>query len=122
MFELFDFSKVLDSFNFAKVINSIFMDNYLYLRNLCNNIIGKVSQSNSIRTMLKPTLCVQPEEKYSEMTEYASRIALRSLVNLPPVDANVADINAIKELKGSISWISKNKIDVTEVIREIRDC
>ena len=113
MFELLDFSEILNSFDLSKIVDSVFMDNYVFLKNVYNNIISKIGIDNSVSILLKPT---------PEMSEYTSRMALRSLVNLPPIGMNTADTNAIKKLKGSISWFSSEKIDVTETIREIRDC
>lgn len=60
----------------------------------------------------KPMLI--PEDRYK-------RLNLRLLVGLPPISKQDENPESIKELGGCISWISKNKIDVTELIREIRD-
>lgn len=62
--------------------------------------------------MLKPIM---------EPGDYYQRLYLRSLVGLPPVPKAKAEKASIKNLKGCISWISTSKIDVTELIREIRD-
>jgi hypothetical protein len=115
MFELLDFSKIINSFNLSKIVNTIFTDNYNFLKNIYDNISSKVTISigNSVTGLINPT---------PEMSEYVSRMALRSLVDLSPIGMTIADENAIRKLKGSISWFSAEKMDVTETIREIRDC
>jgi len=51
--------------------------------------------------------------------EYYSRVNLRLLLGLSPKYKE--DPEAIKALSGSISWITNKKIDVTEIIRNMRD-
>jgi len=118
MFGLFDFSKIVDSFNLAKMANSIFMTSYTSFK----NFIKKAVPNNSIANVLTPPLSFISRKMTPEMSEYASRIALRSLVGLSPLATNTLGANAVKRLSGSVSWISAEKIDVTEVIRELRDC
>jgi len=51
--------------------------------------------------------------------DYYSRANLRSLVGLTPLFEE--DPQAIRSLEGAISNITKEKIDVTEFIRNMRD-
>ena len=51
--------------------------------------------------------------------DYYSRLSLRLALDLPPVFEE--DPEAIKSLEGAISNITKEKIDVTEIIRNMRD-
>jgi hypothetical protein len=62
------------------------------------------------QTMLKPI--TEPKDHYQ-------RLYLRNLVGLPPIPKT--ETASVEDLKGCISWISTSKIDVTELIREIRD-
>jgi len=57
---------------------------------------------------------LKPEDHYQ-------RLNLRLLVGLPLISQKDESPDNIVELGGCVSWISKNKIDVTELIREIRD-
>jgi hypothetical protein len=54
--------------------------------------------------------------------DHYQRLYLRSLAGLPAIPKTTDESfpNAT-ELKGCLSWVSKRKIDVTELIREIRD-
>lgn len=64
------------------------------------------------QTILRPIM--EPKDHYQ-------RLYLRSLVGLPTIPKAGADLASVRDLKGCISWVSKSKIDVTELIREIRD-
>jgi hypothetical protein len=56
-----------------------------------------------------------PEDHYQ-------RLYLRSLAGLPMIPKTATGNRSnVDDLKGCLSWISKGKIDVTELIREIRD-
>lgn len=58
---------------------------------------------------------IGPEDHYQ-------RLYLRSLAGLPTIPRTTnEDHSSVADLKGCLSWISKGKIDVTELIREIRD-
>lgn len=117
MFGLFDFSKIFDTFNLSKIVNSVFMNSYTSFKDMTKKIIP----DNSVINVLNPSLGLAPPEITPETSGFASRIALRSLAGLPPI-APAQKTNTIEQLSGSISWLSKEKIDVTEVIRELRDC
>jgi hypothetical protein len=54
--------------------------------------------------------------------DHYQRLYLRSLAGLPTIPRNIGGTySSVTDLKGCLSWISKGKIDVTELIREIRD-
>ena len=54
-----------------------------------------------------------------QQEEYYSRLSLRLALGLPPVFEE--DPEAIRSLEGVISNITKEKIDVTGIIRNMRD-
>jgi len=75
-----------------------------------------------LTTVIQSTLRLQkqmlgflPKEK----EDYYSRLYLRSLCGLPPMPIRVND--NIQELKGAISGIVGKKINVTDMIRDLRD-
>jgi SH3-like domain-containing protein len=58
---------------------------------------------------------IGPEDHYQ-------RLYLRSLAGLPAIPKTTNENHTnVTDLKGCLSWVSKGKIDVTELIREIRD-
>jgi hypothetical protein len=58
---------------------------------------------------------IGPEDHYQ-------RLCLRSLAGLPAIPRTINENPvSVTDLKGCLSWVSKGKIDVTELIREIRD-
>jgi hypothetical protein len=77
--------------------------------------VAKAILENSLKRLA-------PKEMPPEVLDYLSRNTLRSIVGLSPIEINTIDKDAIRKLKGSISWLSKGKIDVTEIIREMREC
>lgn len=56
-----------------------------------------------------------------KVEDYSQRLILRSLVGLPYISLSDERPTAINELSGSISWIVRKKINVTEFLREMRD-
>ena len=52
-------------------------------------------------------------------SDFNARLSLRSMLGLSP--AFKEDANAIEHLSGSISWITREKIDVTSMLRKMRD-
>lgn len=79
------------------------------------NHVAKAILENSLKQLV-------PKEMPPEVLDYLSRNTLRSIVGLSTIEINTIDKDAIRKLKGSISWLSKEKIDVTEIIREMREC
>jgi len=77
--------------------------------------VAKAILENSLKQFV-------PEEMPPEVSDYLSRNTLRSIVGLSPIEIGTIDKDAIRKLKGSISWLSKGKIDVTEIIRQMREC
>lgn len=54
--------------------------------------------------------------------DHYQRLCLRSLAGLTAIPKTIDENQAsVTDLKGCLSWVSKRKIDVTELIREIRD-
>ena len=51
--------------------------------------------------------------------DFNARLSLRSMLGLSP--AFREDTEAIEQLSGSISWITREKIDVTNMLRKMRD-
>lgn len=121
MYRLLDVSSVFENFDLRKTGNIILMKSFDFLERMLGNT-SKTSPSNTAEVVLKSSLQqFIPREMTPEMSNYLARVALRTLVGLPPIEINARDKDAISKLKGSISWISKEKIDVTEIIREMRD-
>jgi len=117
-----DFSPILKNFNLIKTIDSILNKNFDFVREMHKYVSENFSPANTAKSMLKSSLELYiPKEITPEVGEYLSRMALRTLVGLPIIGITVREVNAIKELEGSISWLTKDKIDVTELIRRLRE-
>jgi len=122
MYRLIDLSKVLENLNIGKIANTLLIKGLNSLRSMFSSVIGEASIDITASIVLETSSkCFLTKEMTPEMSNYFSRIALRTLVGLPVIDINYRDKDAVHKLKGSISWISKRKIDVTEIIRDIRD-
>jgi hypothetical protein len=122
MYRLFDVSSVFQDFDLGKVANVILMKSFSFFEGFFSdteeispNHIASVVLENSLKQLV-------PKEITPEVTDYLSRNALRSFVGLSPIGINTKNKDALLRLKGSISWLSKEKIDVTEIIREMREC
>jgi len=85
---------------------------------LKENIAPSETTKRMMISSLKPYVL---REIPPETVEYFSRMTLRSLAGLPPIQISTKNRNAIKELEGSISWITEGEIDVTEFIRKMRE-
>lgn len=121
MYRLSDVSSIFENFDLRKTGNIILMKSFDFLEGMLGNV-GKTSPSNTANVILRSSLQqFIPREMTPEMSNYLARVALRTLVGLPLIEITAKDKDAISKLKGSISWISEKKIDVTEIIREMRD-
>lgn len=121
MYVPLDFSLMFENINLGKISGLILAENFDFLKRMFNSAIG-MSPSNRAEAVLESSLKrIIPTEIPPEMSTYLSRVALRSIVGLKPIEINAKDKGAIRKLKGSISWISKEKMDVTEIIRDMRD-
>ena len=98
---------VLGSFDFLERV-------FGYTIETSPNHVAKAILKNSLKQLV-------PKEMPPEVSDYLSRSTLRSIAGLSPIEINTIDKDAIRKLKGSISWLSKGKIDVTEIIREMRE-
>lgn len=122
MYRLLDLSASLQNLDVGKTANTLFIKGLDFLRSAYSSAMGEVSPDRTTSAILETSLKhFFPEELIPEMSSYSSRISLRTLVGLPLIDINDRDKDAIHRLKGSISWISKKKVDVTETIRSMRD-
>jgi hypothetical protein len=122
MYFLPDFSLTFKNLDLRKVSNSILSKNFDLLIGIFKRLIETVSPVDTAEFMLESSLKHYiPKEITPEISAYLSRITLRSLFGLPSIGISSRDKDAIRKLKGSISWISKNKIDVTESIRKMRE-
>jgi hypothetical protein len=100
----------------------MFTKSFEVLRHVYDSLMGERSPDKTSSTVLEASLRhFFPKELTYEVSNYHQRMSLRSLVGLPAIDINYRDNDAILRLKGSISWMSKKKVDVTEIIRDIRD-
>ena len=117
-----DFSSILDNLDLKKTGASILEKNFDFLRGVYKGIIESISPITTSESMLETSLekCILAEIT-PEMSEYLSRMALRSLFGLPSIGIESKDTDAIKKMEGSISWLTKEKINVTEIMREIRE-
>jgi hypothetical protein len=110
---------------------------HLDLRKTANNVLLKcldfvqkalsstieTSPNQTAETVLENSLKqFIPAGITPEVADYLSRNTLRAIVGLPPIQINATDKDAIRKLKGSVSWLSKEKINVTDIIREMREC
>lgn len=117
-----DFWSIADNLDLRKTVSSVLQKNLDLLRAMYTRNIENFSPPITARLILESSLerCT-PKEITPEMSQYFSRMALRNLVGLPSLEMNTKEKDAIKKLEGSISWMTKEKIDVTDFIREIRD-
>lgn len=117
-----DFVSILDNLDLKKTVASILEKNFDFVRGIYQDVIKNISPITTSKSMLEISLeqCIL-REITPEMSEYLSRMALRTLVGLPPIEIDTRKKDAMKKLEGSISWMTKEKIDVTEFIREIRE-
>lgn len=122
MYRLLDFSASLENLNIEKTANTMFAKRFEFLRHVYGSLIGEMSPDRTSSIVLETSLKrFFHKELTPEVSNYYSRMSLRSLVGLPVIDINGRDNDAVPRLKGSISWISKKKVDVTEIIRDMRD-
>jgi len=122
MYRLLDFSTSLENLNIEKTANTMFAKRFEFLRHVYDSLIGEISPDRTSSIVLETSLKrFFHKELTPEVSNYYSRMSLRSLVGLPVIDINGRDNDAVPRLKGSISWISKKKVDVTEIIRDMRD-
>jgi hypothetical protein len=103
------------------LISMFFPSGFLHpIEKAAQYISSKFEQNVILETdmLLKQTTLktmIGPEDHYQ-------RLYLRSLAGLPTIPRTTdEDHSSVADLKGCLSWISKGKIDVTELIREIRD-
>ena len=122
MYRLLEVSSVFENFDLRKVANIVLMKSFSFLEGIFGDT-GEMSPNHIASAVLESSLKqLVPKEITPEVTDYLSRNTLRSLVGLSPIDINTRDKDALRKLKGSISWLSKEKIDITEIIREMREC
>jgi len=122
MYRLLDVSSVFESFDLRKVANVVLIKSFSFLAGIFGDA-GETSPNHIASAVLESSLKhLVPKEMTPEVTDYLSRSTLRSIVGLSPIEINTMDKDALHKLKGSISWLSKEKIDVTEIIREMREC
>lgn len=100
------------------------------LSNLTNAVTKLINKVAKLFTSFEPPQIPEYIEKSRNIQrqmlgillphqEDYSRLNLRLALGLPPVFEE--DPEAIRSLEGAISNITKEKIDVTEIIRNIRD-
>ena len=122
MYCLLDVSSVFENLDLRKTADTILMKSLGFLERAIGFTI-KQSQNHIAEAVLESSLKhLIPKEMSPEISDYLSRTALRSMIGLMPIEVGARDKDAILKLKGSISWLSKEKIDVTEIIREMREC
>jgi len=117
-----NYSSILDNLDLRKTGTSILEKHFDFLRGIYKGVIENISPTTTTKLILETSLeqCI-PREITPEMSEYLSRMALRTLVGLSPIEIDTRKKDAMKKLEGSISWMSEEKIDVTEFIRGIRE-
>ena len=117
-----DFSLILKILDLREASYYILEKNLDILKTIYKGLEESIVPSKTTQRMLATSL-----EKYTipkispEMMDYISRMTLRSLVGLPLVPIGTKNKNGIRELEGSISWLTEEKIDVTEFIRKMRE-
>jgi 5,10-methenyltetrahydromethanopterin hydrogenase len=122
MYRLLDISAVFENLDLRKVANIVLMKSFSFLEGIFGDI-GETSPNQIASAVLEGSLKrLIPKEMPPEVSDYLSRNTLRSIAGLSPIEINTMDKDAIRKLKGSISWLTKGKIDVTEIIREMREC
>jgi len=121
MYRLLDLSLALENLDLGKVASAVLTKSFSFVQGFFGDtgetspsFIASAVLANSLRQLI-------PKEMTPEVTDYLSRTALRSIVGLSPIKIGSRDKDAITKLKGSISWLTKEKIDVTEIIREMRE-
>lgn len=117
-----DFLSIADNLDLRKTVSSVLQKDLNFLKEMYKRSIENFSPAITAQLVLESSLeqCT-PKEITPEVAQYLSRMALRNLVGLPSLEINTKKKDAIKKLEGSISWMTKEKIDVTELIREIRE-
>jgi predicted regulator of amino acid metabolism with ACT domain len=122
MYQLLDVSSLLENFDLRKTANIVLMKSFSILEGILGGA-ERTSPNHVASAVLESSLKhLIPKEISPEVADYLSRNTLRSIVGLRPIEINTTDKDAIRKLKGSISWLSKEKIDITEIIREMREC
>lgn len=108
--------------NLKDKIESILENNLASLKALHRSLKENIVLPEMAERMMMSSLKLYTQREITpEMVEYLSRMALRSLASLPPIQISTKNRDAIKKLEGSISWITEKEIDVTEFIREMRE-
>jgi len=121
MYRMLDVSLVLENFDLQKIANTVLIKSLDFLEKIFGDT-SRASPSHAADAVLESSIQhFIPREMTPEMSNYLSRVALRALVGLPPIEIHIRDRDALRKLKGSIAWISKEKIDVTESIRRMRE-
>lgn len=121
MYNPLDMSVGFRNLDLGKTANAVLLKCLGFMERTLGSTI-KASLNHAAEAVLESSLKqLIPKEMTPEMSDYLSRVALRTLVGLPRIDINDRDDDAILRLKGSISWIGKKKVDVTEIIRDMRD-
>jgi len=122
MYRLLDVSLALQNLDLGKTASAILIKSFSFVEGFFGDtteaspsFIASAVLENSLKQLI-------PKEMTPEVTDYLARTALRSIVGLSPIDIGSRDKDAIIKLKGSISWLTQKKIDVTEIIREMREC
>lgn len=122
MYFLPDISSVFKTLNLKDTIDSIWDKNLDFLKGLYKRLEESIVPFESAEKMLITSLEQYATKEMSpEMLDYLSRMTLRSLVGLPLVPISTKNKDAIRELEGSISWLTEEEIDVTEFIRKMRE-
>lgn len=126
MYSLPNLLSVFETLNLKDIVNSILDKNVDFMKGfykrLEENSARSIIPSETTKKVLITSLeQYTPKKLTPEMLDYLSRMTLRSLVGLPTVPVATRDKEAIKELEGSISWVTEEEIDVTEFIRKMRE-
>lgn len=122
MYSFPDFSSVFKALSFKKIVDSILKKNLNFLKEVHQRLKENIVPSQAVQKMFMASL-----EKYTlkevtpNMMDYLSRMALRSLVGLPLIEMSIQNKDAIKQLEGSISWITEKEMDITEFLRKMRE-
>jgi len=115
-------SSVFKTLKLKDTIDSILDKNLDFLKELYKSLEESIVPFKSAEKILMTSLEQYTTKGISpEMLDYLSRMNLRSLVGLPPVPISTKNKDAIRELEGSISWLTEEEIDVTEFIRKMRE-
>lgn len=93
--------------------------------NLLDAVYSKMTQpfaQYSLETYVKQSEAIQRQLLSSApfgKSDFNSRLNLRLMLGLSPEFKE--DTKAIEQLCGSISWITKDKVDVVSMLRTMRD-